>query len=89
LSCELDLDVVDDVAAAMDRVRSAVTGAGGQFAGDATAGTFGLVTPIGAVRGSYAVSGQRVHISVLEKPVFLGCGMIEDRLKAALRDGRI
>jgi len=89
LSCELDLSIADDVAAAMERVRSAVLGAGGQFTGDALAGSFGLVTPIGAVRGRYAVSGQSVHISVDEKPVFLGCGMIEDRLKVALRDGKI
>ena len=86
--CELDFDV-DDVATALARVRQALSGAGGQMEGDALAGTFGLATPIGAIKGAYSVAGQKVHISVQEKPMLLGCGMIEDRLKAALRDGRI
>jgi hypothetical protein len=89
MSCELDLMVGEGVSAAIERVRGALLGAGGQFAGDESAGTFGLTTPIGAIKGRYAVNGPSMHVSIDEKPMLLGCGMIEDRLKAALRDGKL
>jgi len=56
----------------------------GIFAGNETAGSFDINSPLGKVAGSYTINGQSATITVTEKPMMLGCGMLEGLLKGAL-----
>jgi hypothetical protein len=67
------------------KVRNAIQGAGGELDGDAEEGFYSVPTPVGVIEGSYAVSGQSIQIDVLEKPIYLSCGLIKTTLETILR----
>lgn len=67
----------------LNRARTAVEGQGGTFMGDETSGTF-EVSVMGTIKGSYTVAGTDLNISIDSKPMFVGCGMIENFLKSKL-----
>lgn len=55
--------------------------AGGTFQGDAAAGTFGVSTPLGDIRGTYTIEQSVIHVSIATKPFLVSCGMIEKQLR--------
>lgn len=81
-SCDpFDVTVAGDLAASVDRVRMLITGDGGTFAGDATAGTFSGPTPVGPIEGKYAVRGNVVTVTITKRPRVAGCEVIESRVR--------
>lgn len=74
--------VTTDLAAVLDRVRSQITGGGGQFDGDQQSGTFsGEVPVMGGFEGQYEVSGDQITITITEKPFLIPCSVIETRIR--------
>ncbi len=65
------------------RAKSAVEKQGGNFNGDATGGSFSLQV-FGTISGNYRVNGQSLDIEITEKPMMIGCGMIEGALKSQI-----
>ena len=63
------------------KARHAITNAGGNFNGDATAGVFDVSTPLGTIRGSYSIQGPFINVTILSKPFLVSCGMIEKQLR--------
>ena len=70
----------------VDKIRSHVGRAGGDFAGSSSGGTFSLSTPVGTFRGTYAIWEQTIYLEVTDKPFFVPCGAIEARLAAYVKD---
>ena len=64
-----------------DKARRAITGAGGNFSGNEQAGKFEISTPLGVIRGSYAIQNSVIHVNISSKPFLVGCGVIEKQLK--------
>lgn len=70
----------------INKAKTAVTNAGGNFNGDASQGAFSISTPAGKIGGNYTVSGQNFSVAVSEKPFFVSCGMIEAQLRKYLAE---
>ena len=68
----------DEVA---EKARKEITGAGGNFKGNASAGNFEVATPMGAIRGSYIIQPAVIHVTISSKPFFVTCGLIEKQLR--------
>ena len=81
-SCDpFDVTVSGDLAATVKRVQGLITGDGGTFAGDATAGTFAGPTPVGPIEGQYVVRGNVVTVSITKRPRVAGCDVIEAKIR--------
>ena len=66
------------------KAQKAIVKVNGNFNGTESDGSFDINSPIGKVAGSYSIKGQELTITVTEKPLMLGCGMLEGMLKGAL-----
>jgi hypothetical protein len=64
-----------------DKAKTAIMGAGGNFQGDATAGAFDISTPLGTIRGSYAIQNSVIHVAINSKPFLVSCNLIEKQLR--------
>ena len=62
------------------KAKHAIEDAGGEFAGDATNGTFSTPTPLGNVVGTYTVTGQQFRALITSKPFLVTCKQIENKL---------
>jgi hypothetical protein len=81
-SCDpFDIPVPGDLPAALARVRAAIVAEGGVFGGDESAGQFAGSTPVGTVKGTYAVKGNVVRVTITSKPMLAPCGAIEARIR--------
>ena len=69
----------------IERARKAITGAGGQFFGDASTGEFSLSTFIGKISGSYNAAPMQLEITIMDKPVFISCSRIKEELENYLQ----
>ena len=56
----------------------------GEFQGDEQAGTFRLDIILGRVIGNYRISGDKVDITILEKPWLVGSETIGQTIKQYL-----
>jgi hypothetical protein len=65
----------------IERAKKAITGAGGQFFGDASAGEFFLSTFIGKISGNYNAAPMKFEIEIMDKPVFISCSRIKEELE--------
>jgi hypothetical protein len=68
----------------LSKAKSGITGAGGQFKGDASGGEFSLSIFIGTITGTYTLSASTLNIEITDKPVFISCSQIEKELKKSL-----
>ena len=69
----------------VERARKAITGAGGQFFGDASTGEFSLSTFIGEISGNYNAAPLKLDIEIMDKPVFISCSRIKEELEKYLQ----
>ena len=65
------------------KAKSAVERQGGTFSGDAGGGNFSI-NVFGTISGTYAVSGQELHIAIEDKPMMIPCSAIESALKGQI-----
>jgi hypothetical protein len=70
----------------VERARKAITGAGGQFFGDASTGEFSLSTFIGKISGNYNAAPLKLEIEITDKPIFIGCSRIKEELEKYLQE---
>jgi hypothetical protein len=64
-----------------EKARTAITGAGGSFQGNADAGNFDVSTPLGGIRGSYVIEHPVIYVTISAKPFLVSCGLIEKQLR--------
>lgn len=84
--CNFSISFTGSAQELINKAKTAVINAGGNFSGDASQGTFAISTPAGKISGNYAVSGQDFSVAVSEKPFFVSCGMIEAQLRKYLSE---
>jgi hypothetical protein len=63
------------------KAKQAIMGAGGNFQGDSVAGNFDVSTPLGVIRGSYAIQNSVIHVAIHSKPFLVSCSLIEKQLR--------
>jgi hypothetical protein len=83
--CNFSIPFSGNVSDIVSAAQSGITGAGGNFSGDTNNGQFSLSTFVGEITGTYTVSGSTLNIDITDKPMFLGCSMIEAELKKYLK----
>jgi hypothetical protein len=83
--CNFSIPFSGNVTDIISTAQSAITGAGGNFTGDANSGAFSLSTFVGEIKGTYSIGGSNLNIDISDKPMFLGCSMIEAELKKYLK----
>lgn len=55
---------------------------GGTLTGDIHTGRLAIILPfVGAIAGDYAISGQKITLTITDKPALLPCGMIESKIR--------
>jgi hypothetical protein len=79
--CNFSIPFSSTGGAVSEKARQAISGAGGNFQGNESAGTFDVHTPLGDIRGSYTVEQQVIHVTIISKPFLVSCGMIESQLR--------
>lgn len=81
-SCEpFDIPVPADLPGVLARAQGLIEREGGQFAGDAHAGRFSGVSPVGPVEGRYMVQGASIRVTITSKPMLAPCGAIEAKIR--------
>ena len=83
--CIFSIEFTESPNSLIEKANAAITGAGGTFFGDASAGNFSLKTPIGSVAGSYTIDDMGIVIQITDKPVFVSCHKIESELRKYLK----
>jgi len=63
-----------------ENVRTKVETQGGTFTEDASGGIFKVPLLGSNINGSYTIDGQQMNIIIDHKPIFVGCGQIENYL---------
>ena len=84
--CNFSISVNGSPEELIERARKTITGAGGQFLGDASTGEFSLSTFIGKISGNYNASPTKFEIEIIDKPVFISCSRIKEELEKYLQD---
>ncbi|HXL56713.1 MAG TPA: hypothetical protein VN958_10675 [Chitinophagaceae bacterium] len=69
----------------IEKARKAITGAGGQFFGDASTGEFSLSTFVGEISGNYNAASMKLEIEIMDKPLFISCSRIKEELEKYLQ----
>ncbi len=81
--CNFDIPFTGNAESIFTKARSAIDKQGGKFTGDEFSGDFS-VNVLGNIVGSYTISGQVMHVSILSSPMFIPCSQIESFLKSQL-----
>jgi hypothetical protein len=79
--CNFSIPFTITGAQVSEKARMAITNAGGNFQGNEASGTFDVSTPLGDIRGRYAIEQQVIHVAIDAKPFLVSCGMIEKQLR--------
>jgi hypothetical protein len=82
--CNFSFDAVDGAASLLQKAKAAIKNVGGEINGDDSSGSFTLPTPLGTVKGDYTLTSASINLSITDKPMLVGCGMIESKLKEYL-----
>lgn len=62
------------------KAQAAIQDQGGLFRGDDTSGMFELTVLGSDIRGSYAIVGQELHVTIDSKPFMIPCSTIQSYL---------
>ncbi len=81
--CNFSITFMQPVPSLIENIKSTIEGQGGSFNGDENTGQF-EVSMLGALSGSYNISGQQINIAIDNKPIFVSCSQIENFLKDKL-----
>jgi hypothetical protein len=83
MACQFSIPVSGSVETMLGKARAAVEKNGGTFNGDTASGSF-EVSVMGTIRGNYTVTASQIDINITDKPMLVGCGMIENFLKGQM-----
>jgi hypothetical protein len=75
------IDLTRPIADVLKDARKRAAAKGGSVTGDDAAGAFSGATPLGAIEGTYRVSGRTVELEITQKPMILGLALIEQKLR--------
>jgi len=82
--CDFTYKLTVPPAELLQEITGLVQGFKGDFQGDEQSGTFQLDI-MGKIVGKYQITGDQVHIEILEKPFLIGSGIINQTIKDYLR----
>ena len=85
MACNFSIPFTGAPIDVLRNAKSAVVKQGGSFDGDTGSGSFELGIFGSTIKGSYAVQGQQLNITIDSKPFILPCNTIESFLKSQIQ----
>ncbi len=85
-NCSFDISFVSSASELVGKAQKAIVNAGGEVSGDFNGGNFSIPSPLGKIVGNYIIAEQSATFTITEKPMFLGCGLIESTIKNYLSE---
>lgn len=79
--CEMDIDFDGHAIDLIEKARTAIIEAEGEFNGDEHAGNFSIPVLGSDIVGNYTITGITFHIKITDKPMLISCRRIEDELR--------
>jgi len=79
--CDFPLEFAGSPDELVSHARQAIQNAGGVFDGDNASGSFELKTPLGTVKGNYSIQQKAIRMQIIQKPLLVSCGRIEEELR--------
>jgi hypothetical protein len=79
-ACNFDIPFNGPVSVAIEKAKAAIESQNGTFNGNDTSGEFGVTILGNTIKGSYTITGQVLHLTITQKPLFVPCSMIESFL---------
>ncbi len=73
--------VTGDLNRSLKRASTTITNAGGTFVGNVNSGTFSGKTVAGVVKGKYTVSGNKITVTITDKPFVVPNSTIETKVR--------
>ena len=83
-ACNFTISFAGSATDLVQNINTKVTGQGGVFTGDDSAGSFSVSFLGSSVSGSYSISGQQMAIVIDRKPFLISCGQIQNYLQGNL-----
>ena len=84
MACHFSIPSGNDPSGMIARADAAIKQAGGEFTSLGNNGTFELSLPIGKIKGEFFIEGSALNIRIHHKPIFVPCGMIEQKVREYL-----
>ncbi len=85
-NCSFEIPFSSSAAELVEKAKRSILKAGGEVEGDVTAGTFSIPSPLGKISGQYTIGQQSATFLITDKPIFLGCGLIESTINKYLSE---
>ena len=84
MACNISIPFSGEAQTILNKAKTAITGQGGVFNGDESAGAFSVSVFGNSIAGSYSVQGQSLNLVITDKPFLIPCSTIEGYLKKQL-----
>ena len=84
MDCQFSIPFDGSVSEIISKADGAITHAGGKFSSTGMTGTFELPIPIGKIEGEYLIVDSVMTIMIHNKPLFISCTLIEQKIKEYL-----
>ena len=82
--CNFEIPFIGTAEELINKANQAIVKAGGEVIGDTTEGDFSIPSPLGKITGNYKISLQTAFFNITDKPMFVGCGLIESTINSFL-----
>lgn len=82
--CDIQIDFNGQAATQIERARTAILEAEGEFEGNDQSGSFSIPVLGSDIVGNYTITGNTFLIEITEKPLLISCRRIEDELREYL-----
>ena len=82
--CLFSIKYSDTKEEMLRKMKAAIADSNGEFKGNVYAGSFSGKIMFGIFKGRYTIDGV-ITVIVDEKPFFIGCGMIENKVMGYLK----
>ena len=84
MACQFSIPFTGDASQIISKAEVALTQAGGKFSSSGSNGTFEISLPVGKIEGEFVIEGSSMNVTINSKPIFVPCGMIEQKIKEYL-----
>jgi hypothetical protein len=79
--CNFNIPFSGSASDLVEKARKSIVKAGGEVSGNVSAGNFFIPSPLGKISGTYTITASIANFDITEKPMFIGCDMIESTIK--------
>ena len=83
-TCNFSIPFTGEAEVILAKAKTLIEGQQGVFTGDNKSGSFEITVLANTVRGTYAVEGQVLNLTITHKPFLIPCSTIESFLKSKI-----